>query len=272
MSFYSPRRVRQPQSAARIDWQNPLSAGLRMLATPALLHSIEVANSTPTAVVDTLGGDALGVSAFQLSGSGVNHHLVNYAAPLTNFPLTFLAICRRFTRPADTGLVSIGAGTQRHLLYVNQDAVAMFSGAGATTAQAVSSSSALGTTAGPAVWIAGRVHSASSRDVWRNGALAGTNTSAINTTASDTLAVGAYWDNNVPSLYFNGAIFLAAAWDRALSDYELSSLYQNPWQLFAPRRIWVPQAAITGLPTLSLPTYVPGSLTASGFRPRVTAT
>lgn len=44
----------------------------------------------------------------------------------------------------------------------------------------------------------------------------------------------------------------------------------NPWQLFAPRRIWVPQAGL--LPTLSLPTYAPGSLTATGFRPRVTAT
>lgn len=47
----------------------------------------------------------------------------------------------------------------------------------------------------------------------------------------------------------------------------------SPWDfIFAPRRIWVPQAAISGLPTLSLPTYVPGSLTATGFRPRVTAT
>lgn len=53
---------------------------------------------------------------------------------------------------------------------------------------------------------------------------------------------------------------------------ELTASMSAPWQVFAPRRIWVPQAAITGLPTLSLPTYTPGSLTATGFRPRVTAT
>lgn len=51
-----------------------------------------------------------------------------------------------------------------------------------------------------------------------------------------------------------------------------TELTVNPWQIFAPRRAWVPQAAAGGLPALSLATYVPGSLTATGFRPRVTAT
>lgn len=51
-----------------------------------------------------------------------------------------------------------------------------------------------------------------------------------------------------------------------------TEISRNPWRLFAPRRIWVPQAPLPSLPTLSLPTYTPGSLTATGFRPRVTAT
>ena len=34
----------------------------------------------------------------------------------------------------------------------------------------------------------------------------------------------------------------------------------------------IPAAAGSSLPTLSLPTYVPGSLTTTGFRPRVTYT
>lgn len=46
---------------------------------------------------------------------------------------------------------------------------------------------------------------------------------------------------------------------------------KSPWGIFEPRRIWVPQAAITGLPTLSLSTYKPGTLTSSGWTPRVTA-
>jgi hypothetical protein len=43
--------------------------------------------------------------------------------------------------------------------------------------------------------------------------------------------------------------------------------------MFAPRQIWIPATAAASFnPTLSLPTYVPGSLTSSAFRPRVTAT
>ena len=64
----------------------------------------------------------------------------------------------------------------------------------------------------------------------------------------------------------------AVARGRAISEEFAKYLSSNPWKFFAPRRIWVPQAAITGLPALSLPTYAPGSLTATGFRPRVTAT
>lgn len=58
-------------------------------------------------------------------------------------------------------------------------------------------------------------------------------------------------------------------WDANLRK----SFVDNPWQIFAPRtqRIWVP-AGVGGLPTLSAATFVPGSLTSTGFRPRVTAT
>lgn len=71
---------------------------------------------------------------------------------------------------------------------------------------------------------------------------------------------------------FTGGIALVALFRSALSPHGIKALSDNPWQLFQPRRIFVPQAGITGLPTLSLATYVPGSLTSSGFRPRVTAT
>lgn len=40
--------------------------------------------------------------------------------------------------------------------------------------------------------------------------------------------------------------YLAAFWTRALSDDELYTLSANPWQLFQPRRIWVPVEAAAG--------------------------
>lgn len=86
-----------------------------------------------------------------------------------------------------------------------------------------------------------------------------------------TVGIGCRPD--VTTRQLNGRIYLAAMAGVACAESELFDLSTNPWRLFAPRtqRIWAPTAA-SGLPTLSAATYVPGSLTATGFRPRVTAT
>jgi hypothetical protein len=39
---------------------------------------------------------------------------------------------------------------------------------------------------------------------------------------------------------WGGTLYLGAAFNRALSDDELITLTRNPWQLFAPRQIWLP--------------------------------
>lgn len=63
-----------------------------------------------------------------------------------------------------------------------------------------------------------------------------------------------------------------AFFKRCLTESKFAELTLNPNLLFAPqtRRIWVPSAA-AGVPTLSASTYVPGSLTSTGWRPQVTA-
>lgn len=63
-----------------------------------------------------------------------------------------------------------------------------------------------------------------------------------------------------------------AQWNRWLLDVEFASISSNPWQLFAPLRIPIPTAAAAAtVPTLSASTYVPGSLTSTGWRPQITA-
>jgi hypothetical protein len=42
---------------------------------------------------------------------------------------------------------------------------------------------------------------------------------------------------------YPGKIYLVGVWDRIISDSEVASLAANPWQLFAPRTIWVPVSA-----------------------------
>ncbi len=65
-------------------------------------------------------------------------------------------------------------------------------------------------------------------------------------------------------------VYLGAAWDRALNDEEAASVSLNPWQLLEPRRIWVPQSAASGLPTLSAATLVNAG--GNTYQPRVTYT
>jgi len=66
----------------------------------------------------------------------------------------------------------------------------------------------------------------------------------------------------------NGGVLFAAAFRRALSDAEIKSLSDNPWQIFAPdsKALWTPAAASVTLPTLVQPssTTSAGAWTATG--------
>jgi hypothetical protein len=88
-----------------------------------------------------------------------------------------------------------------------------------------------------------------------------------------TDSAGGPFPTGVARSFSANKAYVYAIWDRYLSAEEHLSLARNPWQLFAPRRIPAPfsPSAASGLPTLSQATYVPGSITTTGFRPRVTA-
>ena len=114
--------------------------------------------------------------------------------------------------------------------------------------------------------------SLSSRKLYLNGALVATNTtSVVAPSGINRVTIGyAPWASGE---YFDGRVLAPKLWTRALTAAEVLEDYRNPWQLFEPQRIFIPvAAAASGVPTLSLPTYMPGSLTSVGFRPRVTAT
>jgi hypothetical protein len=65
-----------------------------------------------------------------------------------------------------------------------------------------------------------------------------------------------------------GILYLAGVCSKAFSAQEIAQLSANPWQLFAPRQIWIPASgSISPVPTLSLPTAI--NITASSFQPRV---
>jgi hypothetical protein len=65
-----------------------------------------------------------------------------------------------------------------------------------------------------------------------------------------------------------GILYLAGVCSKDFSASEVAQLSANPWQLFAPRQIWIPASgSISPVPTLSNPTAI--NITASSFQPRV---
>lgn len=96
-------------------------------------------------------------------------------------------------------------------------------------------------------------------------AAAGTVSSNINS-ANQSLRIGGY---SAGSFGLNRAVIpLVAWWNRGLTAEQSSALSSNVWQLFAPKRIWVPVSAASGPPTLAA--IAASNLTASGARLTVT--
>jgi hypothetical protein len=114
------------------------------------------------------------------------------------------------------------------------------------------------------------------REVWRNGIRIVNNTSA---TASRNAVSASFVIGGFTTIYASAesdnvdiALFIVSA--EAWTDAEIVRWSRNPFGMtFAPqvRRIWTGTVA-SALPTLSASTYKPGTLTADGWQPRVTAT
>jgi len=75
---------------------------------------------------------------------------------------------------------------------------------------------------------------------WQDGVLHETKTQSGNDWAGcDRFFVGGVgWLQTA-----DADVYLAGIWSRALSDDEIAQISANPWQLFEPKRIWVPVAA-----------------------------
>ena len=91
---------------------------------------------------------------------------------------------------------------------------------------------------------------------------------ATNPSAQQVLALAGFGLTTLSGLPFNGKIYGAMVFKRALSLAEVRSLYDNPYQVFTPEQIpiFIPDAA-SGAPTLSALTA--SLITSSGCRATV---
>jgi hypothetical protein len=219
----------QPQGRAQVDWGNPITRDL---------------------VFAHIGGDfsemlpvgaAIGVTSKGridlLAGSGY----LNKPGKVGS-SVTLVSIAQR-TGVSNQMLLSIGGAASSNVLialYLPGNAPAFF-----VRQDAGTFGQAIGGAASPtdyAVYV-GRQSSSVSRDVWVNGRLIATDSAA-------SLPPAVFTTFSIGSQYYNGAnsgtgpigVLFSAAFNRALSDAEIKSLSNNPWQIFAPtpRNIWVP--------------------------------
>lgn len=233
------RFTQQPQQATPIDRGNPITRGLQFWQTGRDDGPFVNTNGVTTAATSR------GVAKRYAAAS--SQYLVAVDDKVKSLPLTFFALAQFDTVSGNQALVSIGAGTNdRHGLYIATGRVAIFSGAGATTAQAIAPTSPL-ITANQMYALGGRITSDASRDVWINGKLVASSIASASPQPTNRIALGAFWASGVPtaSQYHNGPLALALAWNRALSDSEMQSIADNPYQVYKaqPRRLWVVSVA-----------------------------
>jgi hypothetical protein len=271
-----------PDAAARLNTFNPSTAGLVWLsgaatyrsgggtATLADLARGQIAQNydnnnypeptpTPVGVVLTPTGPS---SYFTLSGPTALLHGATALSMLVAFVFrsaTASQQCLNF-RVSNQHTIDTFSQTTSSITW-GTDWAGAWNGANQQTLSGLSD--------GDLVVICSSISQTGAR-LFAQGRLLGTKSGSSFTISTASAAVGITGIANTTSGGARNPLALSAAWARTLSDEEAQSLTANPWQLFAPRRIWVPQAAITGAPTLS--TAEIAAYTSTTARPRVTLT
>ena len=74
-----------------------------------------------------------------------------------------------------------------------------------------------------------------------NGSLNCSGTLSYPNASDSGVAIGNYYSYSATARSFNGDVYLTAVWDRALSDTELRSISENPYQILRPAndRLWL---------------------------------
>ena len=263
-------RTSQPQDGVGIDLSNPLTLGLLSAVHPASYAAI-----SPSGAVQRLGqntapavGSRTGGRSLEFDGS--NNSFTHPYTPSSNVNYTFVSwFYQNTSAVADKRIVSVSLSTASSSSHFS-----LGTGTSDGTRLKAFASNA---PEGPSGAITnGVLKKAAARfsntlEVFDSGVVVASNIPAISPTAFDRVAYGSLV-RSTNTAVFNGGIVFGAVWNRALSDAEIKSLSNNPWQIFEPEidRIWVDDAVTGGAVTgnasgpFSAVSLSPVSGTASG--------
>lgn len=232
------RQRTPPRTPQQADRHNPLTAGLRLLYSP-VSPGVTTPVNGPTF---SSGKPGLGRKFTAASAQYVN---AGNRIPFTlGNEITLLCWYRLDSQPASNNGFSLVAkdadtGGRAYTLDVYNAAssglagVRLYVNGGGSvgTNEAVEGRTPLA--GDERLAIVTRSVASSNTSVYIDGVLASTTTATTATpSATADLRIGARQYLSFED-YLNGAIYLAAVWDRVLSASEVAKLAKNPWQLYA---------------------------------------
>ncbi len=263
--------VSQPQEAAGIDWSNPLAASLRILFTGS--QAPEARDLVTGRVWTPRGhaGQVVGTDGKALSFDGTDDSFDITSYPeLSGSVGTFFAWLP-VVRSADVGSPNSGS------IFLSGASVYFQIGGGANSGKTAVHGSLFNSSGAALTWynttkrsiVLSSGGSAATLKTFVDGRDSGhTYSGAPSAWAAGAkpLRLGGFTENNAYDL--NADILVAGYSSIPWSEGMARRFHANPFEIFAPRRIWVPVSAAGGPPTLAA--IAAGNLTASGARLTVT--
>ena len=239
-------RTSQPQEIAQIDWSNPITRGLVSAILPyikrdAVLQAFIPSSSGTTSTQATSSG-------FALTTAGLNSSIYTTATATQRVSEgTLLWLGDTYAAPSGSAcLGGVTYDSSNSYPYVCIEFKRNPSGGEANTLGLTCSNGSM--YAYNHQPMAGRLLIGVNRPgyqafwVGRVGAVSleqqNTFSGSLASTATSRIEVGGSLNSRSP----DASCTVMALWNRALSDAEIRSVSQNPWQIFRPltKQVWVP--------------------------------
>lgn len=269
--------LQQPQQVGPVNYSNQSSQGLVDVwngYAPSFISSfgsprLITPTANPIAAPVLQNGMARGATYDGTS----QYHSITSSAITNTVEGTLLVVCNPSTITATTRSIfgygnSASANT---LFFIGQGSssgqLSFFARSDANTAQNLQ-------VAGPASWANGapavlvgtRSESRNFQRLYINGVTQSpTTATALGTSTLNRTTVGGLVRNS-PGIFWNGSVYLALSWNRALDDAEIIEISRNPWQVLLnqPKRFYLGPPTASTITGTSATTNANDTSTASG--------
>lgn len=261
--YFRPVRTSQPQGPARVDWSNPITWGLVVAFAPSVSGN-NLIDGDPTKANAT--ANKFGAKGKSSTFTGLVSTSASLASTNWSFLTHFKTAESLGAQESILGRSTFGANN-KGFGFNSTHAAPTYDGA----IYAGNSYTVIGKPTGGALaanteyCIAGTYDGTNGRG-FSNGARTVGPTAVGSINLGERFAINANSDGGVD--VGSAQVYITLVFNRALSDAEVKSLSDNPWQIFAPdsKALWVPAAVSVTLPTLVQPnsTTSAGAWTATG--------